>query len=278
MGIVVGRAAVCMADDVIENKIELERIEGECLRGFVERVLAEKFLPMAGGGLSSWVLVAGERELAVIGAEEGFPRYVAAEETPFVECFGAGEPFFNRKHGKTPEALREELVNKRLGGGEVWDLFDAERKPLGRTHPRGRALAAGEYHLVAEVWTLDSSGRILLTKRHPDKSFPGMWECTGGAVLAGEDPEYAAMRELREETGLVADVGELELVRRYAGDDTHYDVWLFRSDAPQESLVLQAGEVTEAKWVGLAEFEKMLFDGEIIPKLGYLRELAALRS
>ena len=30
---------------------------------------------------------------------------------------------------------------------ELWDLFDSERKPLGRTHVRGEAFGEGEYYV-----------------------------------------------------------------------------------------------------------------------------------
>ena len=36
-------------------------------------------------------------------------------------------------------------------GGELWDLYDGRRRPLGKTHRRGLPLAPGEYHLVVEI-------------------------------------------------------------------------------------------------------------------------------
>ncbi|GAA2266767.1 NUDIX hydrolase [Kitasatospora cystarginea] len=45
-------------------------------------------------------------------------------------------------------------------------------------------------------------GRVLLIRRRPDDSFPGMWELPSGGVDLGEDIEDAARREAAEETGL----------------------------------------------------------------------------
>ena len=70
---------------------------------------------------------------------------------------------------------------------EKWDLFDRQRRPLGRTHERGRPLEPGCYHLVAAVCVVDGRGRMLLTLRDKAKPvYPNCWENTGGAVLAGE--------------------------------------------------------------------------------------------
>ena len=58
------------------------------------------------------------------------------------------------------------------------------------------------WHLVAEIYSVTRDGRMLVTKRHPDKSWGGQWEITGGGVRKGETPLEGARRELREETGL----------------------------------------------------------------------------
>ena len=71
---------------------------------------------------------------------------------------------------------------------EYWDLFDADGAPTGETMKRGDPVPKGRRHLVVEIWTVDGKGKILLTKRHPDKHFPDFWECTGGSVTVGEAP------------------------------------------------------------------------------------------
>ena len=48
---------------------------------------------------------------------------------------------------------------------ELWDLYDAQRIPLGKTHLRGNDFEAGTYHQVIGVWTLHKSGKGLLTQR-----------------------------------------------------------------------------------------------------------------
>lgn len=56
--------------------------------------------------------------------------------------------------------------------------------------------------LVAAAALIDADGRVLIAQRPVGKSMAGLWEFPGGKVDAGETPEYALMRELREELGI----------------------------------------------------------------------------
>ena len=56
--------------------------------------------------------------------------------------------------------------------------------------------------LVAAVALVDPDGRVLLAQRPPGKSMAGLWEFPGGKVQAGETPESALIRELKEELGI----------------------------------------------------------------------------
>ncbi len=93
---------------------------------------------------------------------------------------------------------------------ELWDLYDENLRPLGRTRRRGDPMAPGAYHIGVDIWVINAKGEILLTLRAPEKrELPGEWENTCGSVLAGETALEGAVRELREETGIVAAPEEL---------------------------------------------------------------------
>ena len=59
---------------------------------------------------------------------------------------------------------------------------------------------------LVECWVfrVDASGgvEILLSRRAPQRIFPGLWQCVTGGVEPGERIPQAALREVEEETGL----------------------------------------------------------------------------
>ena len=56
--------------------------------------------------------------------------------------------------------------------------------------------------LVAAAALIDGEGRILLTQRPAHKALAHLWEFPGGKIEAGETPEHALARELKEELNL----------------------------------------------------------------------------
>jgi 8-oxo-dGTP diphosphatase len=56
--------------------------------------------------------------------------------------------------------------------------------------------------VVAACVLLDKDGAVLITRRPAGKPLAGLWEFPGGKVEAGEAPERALIRELKEELGI----------------------------------------------------------------------------
>jgi 8-oxo-dGTP diphosphatase len=58
---------------------------------------------------------------------------------------------------------------------------------------------------VVAAALVDGDGRVLLQQRSPGRDMAGLWEFPGGKVEAGELPEAALIRELKEELGIETD-------------------------------------------------------------------------
>ena len=151
---------------------------------------------------------------------------------------------------------------------ELWDLYDAGRKPLGRTHVRGEQFGEGEYYVCCEIWVKNSEGCFLTTKRHPDKKAGNQWEFVGGGTLAGETTKQSAVRELFEEIGLRVSEDELELMTTYAHKNYFQDIFLLKKDVDVKNLVLQPDETVDAKMVSEAEIQRMIDTGEMVYSVG----------
>jgi len=149
---------------------------------------------------------------------------------------------------------------------EKWDLYDAQRKPLHRTHERSKPLEPDTYHVVAGICMLNSQKQVLLTLRSPEKQyFPNHWELPGGSVLTNETSLAGARREFFEETGIQTNEIELTLFRSYQEENCFFDVYVLKRDVPATAVILQEGETADARWFTLEEVELLMSQKKMIP-------------
>lgn len=94
--------------------------------------------------------------------------------------------------------------------------------------------------------------RFLLLRRHPEKIEGNTWGAPGGKCDPGETMIAAAVRELREETGIA--LGESDLVQQFHfhvqlsyGNFEYVVFSVVLSECPD--VCLSVAEHTEARWV-----------------------------
>ena len=140
---------------------------------------------------------------------------------------------------------------------EIWDLVDENGIKTGVKWQRSDhdSMPKGVYHPCVEVW-VKVGDKLLITRRHPDKSEGLKYDLPGGAVVSGESLRRGAVRELYEEVGIdvcedsLILLGELAIGKVYAAS---YLICL----AELPTLSLQPSEVVGYRLVSQAEFESM---------------------
>ena len=124
--------------------------------------------------------------------------------------------------------------------------------------------------LVVAVALVDADGRVLLARRPPGKAMEGLWEFPGGKLAAGETPEQALIRELREELGIDTEQSCLAPLAfaSHGYDDFHLLMPLYVCRVWNGTVVPKEGQ--ELRWVRpvrLGDFPMPPADAPLIPVL-----------
>ncbi len=107
-------------------------------------------------------------------------------------------------------------------------------------------------------------------KRSEDKKkFPGFWIGPGGHIEAGEDALSAAIREVKEETGVSLQPNNVSLkvlaFHHHLDRDEVWMEYLFRANIPSSQPIHSTNE-GETHWI---ELDKVLTLEKLFPPSGY---------
>lgn len=121
---------------------------------------------------------------------------------------------------------------------------------------------------VAAGVLLAPDGRYLACQRPEGKIAAGKWEFPGGKIEAGESPEQALHRELREELGISVQVAQPLIRICHAYTDRDVQMWVYAVSAWQGRLHPHDGQ--NFGWFdleGLGQLDLLGADGPILRAL-----------
>ena len=122
--------------------------------------------------------------------------------------------------------------------------------------------------VVAAV--IEREGKILITRRPAGSHLAGLWEFPGGKAIPGETDREALARELREELGVAATVGEPLEVVEWLYPDKHVRIAFFRCVIEGDPSPLEGQEMA---WATPAELDRYEFPPADAVLLDRLRRL-----
>ncbi len=140
--------------------------------------------------------------------------------------------------------------------GEIFDVVDEADQVTGQA-TRGEVHAGKLLHRAVHVLVFNKRGDLLLQQRSMLKdAHPGVWDSSvSGHLDAGEDYPAAALRELAEEMGIVAENPPEEIARIAPSEATGWEhIRLYRAQY-HGPLRFPAAEVEAAAWFPCAEVE-----------------------
>lgn len=103
---------------------------------------------------------------------------------------------------------------------------------------------------------IERDGRYLIAQRRPEATMPLLWEFPGGRVEPGERDEQALVREVKENLGVLVEVGELSLHVAHEYETYTLDLVVYRATLQGEP---RAVGVHELRWVSPDDFDDYEF-------------------
>lgn len=146
---------------------------------------------------------------------------------------------------------------------ELLDVVD-ENDEIIAVETRGEIHARGLMHRAVHILVFNNRGELFLQQRSMSKDEqPGKWDSSAaGHVDSGEDYLDCAVREIREELGILLERPLQALFKLPATPQTgneHCRVYRCDFDGPLE---LDPEEVADGRWLEIAEVDRRVADDD----------------
>ncbi|NNJ89124.1 MAG: NUDIX domain-containing protein [Eudoraea sp.] len=164
---------------------------------------------------------------------------------------------------------------------EEWvDLMDAEGNYTGQKILKSEAHQKGLFHPTVHIWFYTTDGKVLLQQRTQiKKTFPMYWDVSvAGHVGAGESIVSGAIREIKEEIGLIVEeealypIGVFKSIQQHPNgllDCEFHHTFISCLKQPMENLQKQEEEVEALQLMPISFWEKDLFSET--PSINYVQ-------
>ena len=137
---------------------------------------------------------------------------------------------------------------------ELVEIVNQKGEPTGQIIDKQEAHSKNLLHCGVIVFIINDNNQILLSKRSNNRIFnPNKWEICGGHVRAGEKLVEAAIRELKEELGLIIKENELSSILykecSINNSDSHiFYYYLLKCNKKAKEFIIQKKELSEVRW------------------------------
>lgn len=147
---------------------------------------------------------------------------------------------------------------------ELIEIVDENGNFTGEVMDKDEAHDKNLLHNEIAVFIINDRKQTLLQKRSASKRFdPNKWALCAGHVDAYESLEDAAIREIKEEIGLIVSkdelnsFGERKISIKEENSQVNYYYYI-KCNLNEEDFIIQKEELSEVKWFDIDEVINMI--------------------